>query len=189
VEYVEFAQILCGTDCHAAKIRNISLGGMLLESDLSLNPGARVRVCFQLPDGRAMNPHARVVHCRSSVRLGIEFTELEEYERTALSNFIQVEESAKRRSIRLPLRLYLRLGWGDAEGMREESAESILVSRHGCLILTRDAPEPNGRLLLFWPEKNAHTEARVVWRRKESEEWFLLALEFCMGADFWGINF
>jgi hypothetical protein len=68
-------------------------------------------------------------------------------------------------------------------------AETVLLSQFGCLILSRRAPQPDAKVTLWRPEKKTCAEARVVWRRREPENWFVLALEFAEDTDFWGIDF
>jgi hypothetical protein len=121
--------------------------------------------------------------------VGVEFSQLEDYELTALREFIKVDEFEQRRSIRLPQRLFIRMNWHEGDRTLDVPAETILLSQFGCLISSQIAPKPNAQLTLSWPEKKSSTEARVVWRRAEVDNWFTLALEFGQDADFWGVDF
>ena len=189
VEFISRVQVPVGDEVFTARSRNISLGGMMLESDCDFPPGTELRVCFELSPGRPMNPRARVIHCRPGVRFGVEFTDLEEYELKALQDFIQVDESHRRRSIRLPERLFVNLYWTEGGRVSDSPAETILLSKHGCLLLSRKAPPMNSPLTLWWTEKKAGTDAHIVWRREGLDGWVTAALEFGADTNFWGIDF
>lgn len=189
IDFVAPVQIPCGSEVLSARSRNLSLGGMLLEAECNFPPGAELRVCFELAAGKPMNPRARVVHCRPGERLGVEFIGLEEYERTALREFIRVDEIHQRRGIRLPERLFVRLYWSAAGRVLDVPAETILLSRHGCMLLSQTLPPPSAALTLWWPDKQAGTDAKIVWRRDEPNGWITAALEFGRDSNFWGINF
>ena len=173
-----------------AQSQNLSLGGMLLERTCDLPRSERLLLRFPLRTGPSIIVVARVVHCRPGVRAGLEFINLESATRDALRQSITTEQSGQRRSIRIPQRLYLYLQWERDGILVRQKAETVLLSRHGCLLLTAAEPPSNhARVTILWPDAGAEISARVVSAERDMEDMFKIALEFAEDADFWGINF
>jgi hypothetical protein len=172
-----------------AQSRNLSVGGMLLDANCNLPPGARLHVHFQLSTGDAVVAAARVVHCRPGVRMGIEFTNLASATREAVAHATQIEPCFERRSIRIPERLFVSLQWNQDGTTMEQPAQTVLLSLHGCLLLSETAPQPNAPLLICWREGEIRAAARVVSRQQDPDGLFKVALEFVDDTNFWGIDF
>jgi hypothetical protein len=120
---------------------------------------------------------------------GIEFTNLASATRDALRESIKTKQTGQRRSIRIPERLFVHLQWNEDGTFMEQPAQTVLLSRHGCLLLCKTAPHPNTQLLIRWPEVGTGVSARVVSRQQDSDGLFKTALEFAKDANFWGIDF
>ena len=172
-----------------AQSQNLSLGGMLLQGTCDFPMLAPLQVCFPLPTGVSILAAARVVHCRPAVRVGVEFLNLESATLDALRQAIKTEQSGLRRSIRIPERLYLYLQWEQDGTPVQRTAETILLSRHGCLLLSSGAPRSNALLTIRWPDTGAVTSARVVSKEEYIDGMFKMALVFTEDANFWGIDF
>ena len=172
-----------------AQSLNLSLGGMLLQGTCDLPMLTQLHVCFPLPTGASIVAAARVVHCRPDVRVGVEFINLESATLDALRHSIKTEQSGQRRSIRIPERLYLYLQWEEDGTPMQRIAETVLLSRHGCLLLTDAVPRANALLRIRWLDTGAVTSARVVSKEKYIDGMFTIALAFTEDANFWGIDF
>jgi len=172
-----------------AQSQNLSLGGMLLEGSCDLSLLAQLHLRFPLPTGVSIVVAARVVHCRPGVRVGVEFMNLESATLDALRQSIQTEQSGQRRSIRIPERLYLYLQWEQDGTPMQRKAETVLLSWHGCLLLTDAAPGSNALLTIHWPDTGAVTSARVVSKEEDTDGMFKMALAFIDDANFWEIDF
>lgn len=187
--FVAPVEVLFETTVFAAESRNLSLGGMLLEVSCDLPPSTRVHVHFPLPTGVSVVAAARVVHCRPGMQIGIEFTNLASTIRDALCEAIKAKQTGQRRSIRIPERLFVHLQWDEDGGPMEQTAQTVLLSRHGCLLLSKTAPPPNAQLLIHWPDLGTGASARVVSRQHDLDGLFKTALEFAEDTNFWGIDF
>lgn len=181
-------ELLCGEATIIGKSRNLSIGGMLLDADCAFPPQSEVWVTFQLPTGRTIRAVARVIHHRPGKQLGIEFTHMGNSDWNELGKCIEIKESRERRSIRIPERLFVDLYWNQGQGFIHQSAQTILLSRHGGLVLSPVAPPPETSLVIWCPDRRLGASARVV-SREECEGLLAVALEFTRDANFWGINF
>lgn len=189
IGFVAPVEIFCGDDTFHAKSRNLSLGGMLLDGDCDLPPGTQVYLSFQLPTGWPVKSVARVIHCRPRKQLGIEFTHMGNADWNALGKSIEIKEDYQRRSIRIPERLFVDLHWIDCRVPVHQPAQTILLSRHGCLLVSQAAPPPETWLVIWCPERRIGAAARIVWCEQDVEGLFMVALEFGRDANFWGIDF
>lgn len=157
---------------------NISLGGMLIRCEYPFVPDGRVVVAFALPDSQRLELPARVVHCLPGARVGVQFAELQEKNRSVLSGFVSPVVSASRRSPRFPLRLTVEVRWIQGGQIAEATAETVVVSRHGCLVLTRAEIEVGTSVALLWPEIARAAQARIVYRQNCVRNLPRVALEF-----------
>jgi len=143
---------------------------------------------------------ARVVSCQPSstlgkVELAVEFlTATEMWEEAFLPEGVEAvpgQKPSRRRSARLPKRKAVLLCWKDEMGrMREESAETRSVSRHGAALCAEVGLPVGQRLSLRDPASGRQAEARVVWDEKgEIPGRTNLGVEILAVADFWGIEF
>jgi len=189
IRFVAPVEILLERKVFTAQSQSLSVGGMLLEATCDLPTSTRVHVHFPLPTGVAVIAAARVVYCRPGMHIGIEFTNLASAMRDALHESIKAKQTGQRRSIRIPERLFVDLQWDEDGTPMEQTAQTVLLSKHGCLLLSKTAPHPNARLLIRWPEVGTGTSARVVSRQHDLDGLFKTALEFAEDSNFWGIDF
>ncbi len=170
---------------------DIGEGGVLILSDHTLEPRSEVRVSFELPSGRRIDVPGEVVHSLPSVRMGVRFIELSEEDRKAIAEYVEEIKPYKRRSARLARRLLVDLRWQDWEGnWHEEAAETVLISKHGGMILTPARMKPGENALVRWPETGRQAEARIIFRRlNASGELSELGFEFLDAENFWSIEF
>jgi hypothetical protein len=165
---------------------NISLGGMLVRCESAFLPGSSVLLTFVPPGSQRLQIQSRVVHCRPGVRVGLQFVELRQEDQTLLSKLAQPPAiAAPRRSPRIPRRFIVELRWLQKGHMVQASAETVLVSSHGCLVLTDAELETGSSVALLWPEVAKAAQARVVWRQLRTGDTPRVALEFVPVNDFW----
>ena len=189
IGFIAPVQIFCGDATFHAKSRNISLGGMLLDADCDLQPRTQIYVSFNLPTGWPIKSVARVVHLRVRKHLGIEFTHMGNADWNALGKSIEIKEYFQRRSIRIPERLFVNLHWQNKQGSVHQQAQTVLLSRHGCLLVSQAAPPPKTALVVWCPDRRIGASARVVSCEQDYEGLYMVALEFTRDANFWGIDF
>ncbi len=168
---------------------NVSLGGMLVRTDSALAPGSPALITFILRGFGRMQIQARIVHCRPGVRAGIQFVGLTQAQRAMLRGFAQPEITAQRRSPRIPVRLFLEISWNDKGQLQQASAETVMISRHGCLVLSKATVEAGSNITLLWPDVGTAARARVVSRQESVGELPRIALEFTDTVDFWATYF
>ena len=189
IGFIDPVEIFCGDETIHAKSRNISIGGMLVEADCYIPPQTQVYASFQLPTGWPVKSVGRVIHCRPGKYLGIEFTHMGNADWNELGKSIEIKQDYSRRSIRIPERLFVDLHWHrDGAGVYQP-AQTILLSRHGCLLVSQLAPPADTAVVIWCPERRIGAAARVVWSDQDAEGVFTLALEFGRDANFWGIDF
>lgn len=96
-----------------------------------------------------------------------------------------------RRSARLPLRFPVTLRWEDLEGSeREEIADTLLVSRHGGLLVSSTSFKPGDNAFLWWLERRKGAAIRFVTREQSGTHTLIeLGFEFADAENFWEIEF
>lgn len=173
------------------RTENISVGGALILSADTFAPGAEVLVRFRLPSGHPIEAPGRVAHARPGVRMGIEFIHLTEEDRKAIADYVQQVQPYTRRSSRIAKQLAVVLRWRDRDGNpREELAETVMLSRHGGLLLSPTSFKPGEDLFLWWPQAEKGAGIRIVFRQLGSAENLAqLGFEFVGVENFWGIDF
>jgi hypothetical protein len=168
---------------------NISVGGMLVRSESAIAPGTPGLTTFILRDSGRVQLESRIVHCRSGVRFGVQFVGLTDEQRTLLSKFAQPTIAIPRRSSRIPVRLFLELSWVNNGGLSEAAAETVLLSRHGCLVLTKAAINVGSDISLRWTDAGIAARARIVSRQDSAGDLPRIAIEFIGTDSFWGSYF
>jgi PilZ domain len=189
MRFIASVEILFDKTVFAATSHSLSVGGMLLETSLDLPLSTKLHVHFPLPNGIPVLAEARVIYCRPGAHIGIEFMNLANSTRDELRDAIKARQTGRRRSIRIPERFFVHLQWDEEGAVIEQTAQTVLLSRHGCLLLTKAAPEPSTQLLLRWPEAGTDATARVVSRQPDLDGLFKTAVEFAEDSNFWGIDF
>jgi hypothetical protein len=189
ISFAAPVEILCEERTIRGTSRNLSTGGMLLDADCQLRPQTPLWVSFELPTGSAVKASARVVHCRAGQRLGIEFTQMGNADWNALGKAIEIKENYQRRSIRIPERVMVELYWRKGDVSVCQPGQTILLSRHGCLLVSEAAPPPQTSLVIWCLDRHLGAAARVVSCERDSEGLTMVALEFARDANFWGIDF
>jgi hypothetical protein len=96
-----------------------------------------------------------------------------------------------RRSGRIARCFYVLLQWRDARGRwREMPAETLVLSRYGCLLACSPGIMPGDDVVLWWPQSRQGVHARVVCRAPgSSPDEVHVGLGFVDAEDFWGIEF
>ncbi len=168
---------------------NLSVGGMLVRSEFELHPGTPVLASFILSGAGRMQIPSRIVHCRPGVRMGIQFLTLTDDQESALAKFTQPTITRMRRSPRIPVRLFVQLSWTDQGNPADALAETVLISQHGCLMLTKGKVDVGVSLSLLWPETGTSARARVVSRQDCPGDLPRVAVEFLDVDNFWGTYF
>lgn len=182
---------LAGGKTTAGRTGDISLGGILVLSGDTLEPLSEVRVRFDLPSGHHVDVQGEVVYSTPGVRMGIRFLHLSEDDQKAISEYAEQIKPYKRRTARLARRLLVALRWQDYDGnWHEEPAETVLLSKYGCMVLTPVRMKIGESAFVRWPEAGREAEARIVFRKlggagSPSE----MGFEFLDTDNFWGIEF
>jgi len=173
-----------------ASSHNVSMGGMLLEwRRPPIAAGTEVHVLFNLPTGHSVSTLAKVVHAGGAT-LGVQFVDLEEPARMALSRFLRRLMTYTRRGARLTRRMHVTIRGVDSPACAFEMAETIVISRHGGLMSTRAHFFLGDQVFLWWPDGGRGTNVRVVNRRATGTAGLVeLGFEFVQDFNFWGIDF
>lgn len=144
---------------------NISAGGVLLatRSPLPANTGLRIRL--NLPTGESILSAVAIVHRTPHGHFGLKFLDLANGARQELAAFITRILGYSRRGVRVPRRHHLSIRLLSDPGSTEQIAETLIVSLHGGLLISR-APFRTGDEIFVWrPDKKRGVTAKVVWRR------------------------
>lgn len=140
---------------------NVSAGGMLLQPQNEALPlGAEVRLLFNLPTGHSISATAKVVHLTATGKVvhligsaaGVEFVDLDEGSRIALSRFLQRMITYIRRGVRVTRRMHVTIRPVVSPESASEVAETIVISRHGGLLSIRARFAVDDELFVSWPD-------------------------------------
>jgi len=121
---------------------NVSAGGMLLQPQAQpLLLGTDLRLRFNLPTGHSICAIGKVVHLTTTARIvhtmgtaaGVQFTNLDDVSRMALSRFLQRMITYVRRGVRITRRMHVTIRPVGSPESASEMAETIVISRHGGL--------------------------------------------------------
>ncbi|HXE74993.1 MAG TPA: PilZ domain-containing protein [Candidatus Xenobia bacterium] len=186
--------------------KNISVGGMLVETPDTFPIHTSVVVRFVLPKDRyRIEAAGRVVWEDEGRFMGIAFTGLTDAHEKKIAEYAaeaQEEPSPlipapvqgtelNRRSGRVLRRVAVILSWQDADGHPQvEATETQLLSKHGALVLVSSDLIKGQLIWVTEADSNRKSQARVVFAMasqtpgKRAVAFELLGIE-----DFWGIEF
>ena len=178
---------------------NVSAGGMLLQPQTqSLPLGSELRLRFNLPTGHSISATGKVVHLTTTARIvhtmgtaaGVQFTNLDEVSRMALSRFLQRMITYVRRGVRITRRMHVTIRPVGSPESVSEMAETIVISRHGGLLSTRGRFAVGDEIVLWWLDGKRGTSARIVHRHSSGTAGLTeLGFEFLQDFNFWGLDF
>ncbi len=171
--------------------KNISIGGLLLECCLDLQSSGRLDVLFNLPTGLSVRAHCSVVHLQPEARVGLRFLDLEAACRETLEEFIREMMLHMRRWQHRAIvkRLYIIVMGCKPGATQEELAETILLSRHGGVLVCRGRFKAGQKIFLWSPDRRQGAYARIVSQRlRDTSGLVELGFEFQDTHDVWGID-
>lgn len=142
-------------------MKQLSLGGCLVESVLPLSPGEDVRVAFSA-FGEKVRLTGRVVHAASSTRFGIRFEAETTRNLLSLAGVIErfQEKSVTRRPTRVPVRCKAVVD--------RQSSSLVNLSEQGCFIKTKGSFHPGDIVEVRFPldGQEVHLAAQIRWKTK-----------------------
>jgi hypothetical protein len=122
--------------------------------------------------------------------VGVQFIDLDETSRIALSRFLRRMITYIRRGVRVTRRMHVTIRRAASPQSEFEMAETIVISRHGGLLSTRAQFVVDDEIVLWWPDGRRGTNARVVHRRVSGIAGLVeMGFEFSPGINFWGLDF
>jgi hypothetical protein len=175
----------------AGRIDNLSVGGVLTSCRESFDLQTELAMLFQIPTGFRIHAFGRVIYVVPERHFGVAFIDLDHDARLHLEEFTQKMLGYARRSGRVPYRTHLTIRSLDGAGShQEESADSVLVSRNGGLLVCRAAYNVGLEVYLWSPEQKCGARARVVYQHVWSAGGLVeVGVEFLADEDFWKIDF
>jgi len=183
----------------ATNTLNLSVGGMLLQPQRKpLALGTEVQLQFNLPTGHAIAARAKVVHVTTTAKvvhlmgsaIGLQFTDVDEPARLALSQFLRRMITYVRRGVRLTRRMHVTVRSTAAPTSAIEMAETIVICRHGGLLSTYARFNVNDEIFLWWPDGKRGASAQIVHRRHTGTAGLAeMGFEFLQQFNFWGLDF
>ena len=183
-------EIRTGDASMLGKTENVSLGGLLVQCSGSFAPNTELDVLLNLPTGHSIRARCEVVHLQPASRMGLRFLDLPEVSRQVMADFIRELMAYTRRGGRVCKRLNVSLRGPQKETGQEELAETVVVSQHGGLLVTRAKLEEGDSAFLWWPGGQRGTEIRIVFSRLSGTGGLLeLGFEFQNAGNFWGFDF
>lgn len=183
-------ELSVGNSSTLGEAQNLSLGGLLLRTARILDCGTEVTVRFNLPTGHSISTRCVVVHAQPGNQVGLRFVQLEEHNRRAMAQFIRRMGLYTRRGARITKRLHVTLRATNVLPALPEMAETIALSRHGGLLVTRARLATGEDVHLWWPEAKRGAKARIVHRRISGTAGLLeLGFEFIDESNFWQLEF
>jgi hypothetical protein len=180
-----------GGRCLEGESVNVSLGGMLVKcKDHPFRSQDRVLLTFEIEPRFFAELPAQVVHARSGEYFGVRWLDLPIEYAQILTRRTTVPAIAERRSERLAQRFFLELCWNDGAIERVEPAETVLISKYGCLLLTRSSIANGHPVRLTWREKGLTASSHVAYTEPTiAGDLNKIALEFDSANDLWGGDF
>ncbi len=179
-----------GRTCEGHSV-NVSLGGMMIAcKDHPFHPLEHVLLTFEIEKGFFAELPAQVIHARRGEYFGVRWLDLPMEYAQILTRRTTLPAMEHRRSDRLAQRFYLELNWND--GLRDcnEPAETVLISKHGCLLLARSDIPVGHHVQLAWREKKLSALARVAYSEPTLDgDLHKIALEFETANELWGQDF
>ncbi len=174
------------------RIDNLSVGGVLASCRETFDVNTELAMLFHLPTSLRIHAFGRVIYAVPERHFGVAFVDLDRDARLQLEEFIQKVLGYARRSSRVPYRMHLTIRSlaSAATGGEEESADTVLVSRNGGLLVCRATYNEGQEIYLWSPERKCGAHARVVFQRVWATGALVeLGFEFLADEDFWGIDF
>src|SRR5436305_5255178 len=176
---------------YMATTDNVSAGGLLVECDPVLPRGTEIVLRFNLPNGFYIETTARVAHAKSGYGMGLEMLELTQEARDEISELARRIIGYTRRGARLPRQFNVMMQKsaqkGDVEG---EMAQTILISRHGGLLVTRARFKADDSIYLWSPAHKKGAFATIVSRNIRGIDGLAeMGFRFNSDEDFWAEHF
>ncbi len=172
-----------------ARIDNLSVGGVLASCREAFDVDTELVMLFQLPTGFRIHAFGRVIYSIPERHFGVAFVDLDREARLQLGGFIRKALGYARRSTRAPYRTHLTIRSSEGAGGEEQSADTVLVSRNGGLLVCRTRYTEGQKIYLWSPEQQRGTHARVVFQRVWSADGLVeLGFEFLVDENFWGLD-
>jgi hypothetical protein len=170
---------------------NVSAGGLLVECDPVLPRGTEIQLRFSLPNGFYVETPARVAHAKSGYGMGLEMLGLTREAREEISELARRIIGYTRRGARLPRQFNVMMQKsaqkGDVEG---EMAQTILISRHGGLLVTRARFKADEAIYLWSPAHKKGSFATIVFRNIRGIDGLAeIGFRFNGDENFWGVDF
>ena len=159
-------EMRCGAVLAIGNTENLSMGGMLLATPVSLAPESDIWLRFNLPSGHSVRTRGALVHRRSDGRIGLSFRELSTPDHLALGQALHHLLGYARRGERTARRIHLTLRPVGAPESENELAETVFLSQHGGLLVSRAHFRLLERVWITWPERQRSAPARIVYRRQ-----------------------
>jgi len=144
---------------------DLSEGGMLLASPIRVERDPELWLRFNLPNGHSVRTQASIRHSQPDGRLGVSFDRLSPQDQFALAEALQRLLGYTRRGQRRAQRLHITLRPVGSPESEQEMAETVLISPHGGLMLSRAHHKLLDQVTIAWPERRKQADARIVYRR------------------------
>jgi hypothetical protein len=179
-----------GRSCEGNSV-NVSLGGMMVAcKNHGFHPLEHVLLTFEIEKGFFAELPAQIIHARSGEYFGVRWLDLPTEYAQILTRRTTMPAIEHRRSDRLAQRFFLELKWNDGSRERNEPAETVLISKHGCLLLARSDFSVGQHVQLEWREKRLSATARVAYSEPTLDgDLNKIALEFETANELWGQDF
>jgi hypothetical protein len=159
-------EMRCGVVLAIGNTENLSMGGMLLQAPITLDRESDVWLRFNLPNGHSVRTRGSVVHRRADGRIGLSFRELSTPDHLALGQALHHLLGYARRGQRIARRYHVTLRPVGAPESQNELAETVFLSQHGGLLVSRAHFRLLERVWVTWPERQRSAPARIVYRRQ-----------------------
>ncbi len=144
---------------------DLSVGGMRVTSPVRLDRDRDVWLRFNLPSGYSVWTRAEVKHAMPDGRVGLSFGELATRDHVALAEIVNRLLGYARRGERKARRYHVTIRPVGALESEQELAETMLISQHGGLLVSRAHFKLLDRIWLTWPERQRSAAAKIVYRR------------------------
>ena len=179
-----------GHSCEGHTV-NVSLGGMMVAcKNHTFHPLEHVLLTFEIEKGFFAELPGQIVHARRGEYFGVRWLDLPVEYAQILTRRTTLPSMEHRRSDRLAQRFFLELNWNDGLRDRVEPAETVLISKHGCLLLTRSDIPVGQHIQLAWRERRLSATARVAYSEPTLDgDLNKIALEFETANELWGQTF
>ncbi len=170
------------------QIENLSVGGALASCSEAFEVNTDVAMLFQLPPNTRIRAFGRVIYAVPRRKFGVAFVDLDQDARRQVEEFTRKQLGHARRSSRVPYRVRVIVRCGN-DGS-SETADTVLVSRNGGLLVCHGTYQEGQEIHLWSPEKNRSAKARVVFQHAWVAGGLVeLGFEFIEPENFWPIDF